>query len=171
MEKSKFFNIIQADFFRYRQKYSMFSLVKLMMSSPGFRCVFILRIQQFIGKTNTPYVPQIIRLKLINSYGMDCSPGSKIGPGLRIEHSVGIVIGASTVIGKNATIMHGVTIGERYVDKRSDGKNPQIGDDVIIGISAIILGDIKIGDRVKIHAQSLVLKNVDDDSTISGKHK
>jgi serine O-acetyltransferase len=115
-----------------------------------------------------PFFPQLIRMRLVHKFGLDISPGSVIGQGLRIEHPVGIVLGASVRIGMNCTIMHNLTIGERYVDARSTGANPTIGDNVIIGIGAIILGYIRIGNNCKILSGSTVLANVADGVSVHG---
>ena len=103
-------------------------------------------------------------------YGAEISPSAVFGPGLKIIHTVGIVIGGGVVVGANATILHGVTIGERRVSNKSDGTYPRIGDNIIIGHSTSILGEIKVGDNVKIAHNSTILKDVDNNLTIIGIH-
>ena len=79
---------------------------------------------------------------------------------------MGIVIGETTTIGNNCTIYHGVTLGGTGKDKYK--RHPDIGDNVIIGCGAKVLGPIKIGNNVKIGANSVVLKEVPDNSTVVG---
>lgn len=105
------------------------------------------------------------------AYGSEIAPSAKFGPGLKIIHTTNIVIGGGVVIGANATILHGVTIGERRVSDESDGIYPIIGNNVILGHSTSILGNIIIGNNVKIVSNSIVLKDVEQNTTVIGIHK
>ena len=98
--------------------------------------------------------------------GIEIHPGAKIGKGLFIDHGMGVVIGETAEIGDNVTIYHGVTLGGTGKDKGK--RHPTIGNNVIIGCGAKILGPISIGDRAKIGANSVVLKNVPKGKTDVG---
>lgn len=98
--------------------------------------------------------------------GIEIHPGAKIGKGLFIDHGMGVVIGETAEIGDNVTIYHGVTLGGTGKDKGK--RHPTIGNDVIIGCGAKILGPISIGDGAKIGANSVVLKNVPKGKTAVG---
>ncbi|ELC8424557.1 serine O-acetyltransferase [Clostridium perfringens] len=98
--------------------------------------------------------------------GIEIHPGAKIGKGLFIDHGMGVVIGETAEIGDNVTIYHGVTLGGTGKDKGK--RHPTIGNNVIIGCGAKILGPISIGDRAKIGANSVVLKNVPNGKTAVG---
>lgn len=98
--------------------------------------------------------------------GVEIHPGAKIGKGLFIDHGMGVVIGETAEIGDNVTIYHGVTLGGTGKDKGK--RHPTIGNDVIIGCGAKILGPISIGDGSKIGANSVVLKNVPKGKTAVG---
>ena len=98
--------------------------------------------------------------------GIEIHPGAKIGKGLFIDHGMGVVIGETAEIGDNVTIYHGVTLGGTGKDKGK--RHPTIGNDVIIGCGAKILGPISIGDGAKIGANSVVLKNVPKGKTTVG---
>ena len=98
--------------------------------------------------------------------GVEIHPGAKIGKGLFIDHGMGVVIGETAEIGDNVTIYHGVTLGGTGKDKGK--RHPTIGNDVIIGCGAKILGPISIGDGAKIGANSVVLKNVPKGKTAVG---
>ena len=98
--------------------------------------------------------------------GIEIHPGAKIGKGLFIDHGMGVVIGETAEIGDNVTIYHGVTLGETGKDKGK--RHPTIGNNVIIGCGAKILGPISIGDGAKIGANSVVLKNVPKGKTAVG---
>lgn len=98
--------------------------------------------------------------------GIEIHPGAKIGKGLFIDHGIGVVIGETAEIGDNVTIYHGVTLGGTGKDKGK--RHPTIGNDVIIGCGAKILGPISIGNGAKIGANSVVLKNVPKGKTAVG---
>lgn len=98
--------------------------------------------------------------------GIEIHPGAKIGEGFFIDHGAGVVIGETCEIGKNVVIYQGVTLGGTGKDKGK--RHPTIGDDVMIGAGAIILGPVKIGSNSKIGAGSIVLKDVPSNSTIVG---
>ena len=98
--------------------------------------------------------------------GIEIHPGAKIGKGLFIDHGMGVVIGETAEIGDNVTIYHGVTLGGPGKDKGK--RHPTIGNNVIIGCGAKILGPISIGDGAKIGANSVVLKNVPKGKTAVG---
>ena len=98
--------------------------------------------------------------------GIEIHPGAKIGKGIFIDHGMGVVIGETEEIGDNVTIYHGVTLGGTGKDKGK--RHPTIGNDVIIGCGAKILGPISIGDGAKIGANSVVLKNVPKGKTAVG---
>ncbi|MGU8586691.1 serine O-acetyltransferase EpsC [Clostridium perfringens] len=98
--------------------------------------------------------------------GIEIHPGAKIGKGLFIDHGMGVVIGETVEIGDNVTIYHGVTLGGTGKDKGK--RHPTIGNNVIIGCGAKILGPISIGDGAKIGANSVVLKNVPKGKTAVG---
>jgi len=96
--------------------------------------------------------------------GVDISRGVRVGPGLRLLHGHGIVVNAHTVIGSDATILHGVTLGQRLSDRDA----PTIGDRCEIGAYAQLLGAITIGDDVHIGAASVVLRDVVDRANVAG---
>ncbi|MBO3363397.1 serine O-acetyltransferase [Clostridium perfringens] len=98
--------------------------------------------------------------------GIEIHPGAKVGKGLFIDHGMGVVIGETAEIGDNVTIYHGVTLGGTGKDKGK--RHPTIGNNVIIGCGAKILGPISIGDGAKIGANSVVLKNVPKGKTAVG---
>lgn len=98
--------------------------------------------------------------------GIEIHPGAKIGKGLFIDHGMGVVIGETAEIGDNVTIYHGVTLGGTGKDKGK--RHPTVGNNVIIGCGAKILGPISIGDGAKIGANSVVLKDVPKGKTVVG---
>ena len=98
--------------------------------------------------------------------GADIHPAAEIGDDFFIDHAIGVVIGETSVIGKSVSIYQGVTLGG--VSSEKGKRHPTIGDHVVIGADATILGNIKIGNNVRVGAGSVVLKDVPDDSTVVG---
>lgn len=98
--------------------------------------------------------------------GIEIHPGAKIGNGLFIDHGMGVVIGETAEIGDNVTIYHGVTLGG--TGKEKGKRHPTVGDNVIIGCGAKVLGPINIGNGVKIGANSVVLKDIPEGKTAVG---
>ena len=98
--------------------------------------------------------------------GIEIHPGATIGKGLFIDHGMGVVIGETAEIGDDVLIYHGVTLGG--TGKDTGKRHPTVGNNVVIGFGAKVLGPINIGNNVKIGANSVVLKDVPDDSTTVG---
>ncbi|EDS78497.1 serine O-acetyltransferase [Clostridium botulinum C str. Eklund] len=98
--------------------------------------------------------------------GIEIHPGAKIGKGLFIDHGMGVVIGETAEVGDNVTLYHGVTLGGTGKDKGK--RHPTVGNNILIGSGAKILGPINIGDNSKVGANSIVLKDVPGGSTVVG---
>ena len=98
--------------------------------------------------------------------GIEIHPGACIGKGFFIDHGDGVVIGETTVIGDNVTLYHGVTLGG--TGKESGKRHPTLGDNVMVSSGAKVLGNINIGNNVKIGAGSVVIKDVPDNCTVVG---
>ena len=98
--------------------------------------------------------------------GIEIHPGAKIGRGLFIDHGMGIVIGETAEIGENVTIYHGVTLGGTGTMKGK--RHPTIGDNVLIGAGAKVLGPVNVGNGAKIGANSVVLQDIPMNATAVG---
>ncbi|MCL1811873.1 MAG: serine O-acetyltransferase, partial [Methanomassiliicoccaceae archaeon] len=98
--------------------------------------------------------------------GCDIHPGATIGEGFFIDHATGVVIGETAVIGNDVTLYQGVTLGGVSFEKGK--RHPTVGNRVVIGANATVLGNIMIGNDVRIGAGSVVLKDVPDNSTVVG---
>ena len=96
----------------------------------------------------------------------DINPGAKIGRGLFMDHATGVVIGETAVIGNDVSILHGVTLGG--TGKEGSDRHPKIGNGVLIGAGATVLGNIKIGKCSRIAAGSMVIKEVESNVTVAG---
>jgi serine O-acetyltransferase len=98
--------------------------------------------------------------------GIEIHPGAQIGRRLFIDHGMGVVIGETTIIGDDVTLYQGVTLGG--TGKEHGKRHPTIGDNVVIGGGAKILGNIKVGNNCRVGAGSVVTRDVPDDSTVVG---
>ena len=98
--------------------------------------------------------------------GIEIHPGARIGKGLFIDHGMGVVIGETAEVGDNVTIYHGATLGGTGKDKGK--RHPTIGNNVIIGAGAKILGPLYVGDNVKVGANAVVLSDIPANSTAVG---
>lgn len=101
-------------------------------------------------------------------FGIEISPRCMIGPGIFFPHTSGTVIGASK-IGRNVTIFQGVTLGAKQIDMSFDvALRPELGDFVVVGAGAKVLGGISLGDNVKVGANSVLLQSVPANATVAG---
>ncbi|MCB1172007.1 MAG: serine acetyltransferase [Leptospiraceae bacterium] len=99
--------------------------------------------------------------------GIEIHPGARIGPGFFIDHGMGVVIGETSVIGSNCVLFHGVTLGG--TGKQRGKRHPTLGNNVLIGTSATLLGAIHIGDNVCVGAESVVInRDIPSDCTVVG---
>lgn len=140
------------------------NILQVIILYPGFHILIFHKLSHFL------YKHKLFFLARLNSQlgrfftGIEIHPGAKIGRRLFIDHGMGIVIGETATVGDDCTIYHNVTLGGTGKDKNK--RHPDIGNNVIIGCGAKILGPIKIGDNVKIGANSTVLKNIPENVTV-----
>lgn len=142
------------------------NILHVILLYQGFHAIVFHRIAHFFYKHKLFFVARLISQLARHLTGIEIHPGAKIGKRLFIDHGMGVVIGETTKIGNNCTVYHGVTLGGTGKDKKK--RHPDIGNNVMIGCGAKVLGPIKIGDNVKIGANAVVLKNVEPNSTIVG---
>ena len=132
----------------------------------GFHILVFHKFAHFLYKHNIMFLARLISQIARFFTGIEIHPGAVLGKRLFIDHGMGIVIGETATIGENCTIYHNVTLGGTGKDKNK--RHPDIGNNVIIGSGAKILGPIKIGNNVKIGANAVVLKDILENSTVVG---
>ena len=123
----------------------------------GFQALAAYRMGSSFRKWGWPILPAVFRRWAIGSCGVDILPQARIGGGCYIAHGLGLVVGGTTVIGEDCTLLQGVTLGEA---RFSEDACPQIGDRVTIGAHAIVLGRISVGDDAFVGAGAVVLEDV-----------
>ena len=149
------------------------SLLSVILTYPGVKAVFFHQISNFFYKAGFDLVARIISQTVRFFTGIEIHPGAKIGKNLFIDHGMGVVIGETSEIGNNVTIYHAVTLGgsSPSIDserQRHEKRHPIIGDDVVIGSGAQIIGPIKVGNNSRIAANAVVVKDVPDNATMVG---
>ena len=149
------------------------SLLSVILTYPGVKAVFFHQISNFFYKAGFDLVARIISQTVRFFTGIEIHPGTKIGKNLFIDHGMGVVIGETSEIGNNVTIYHAVTLGgsSPSVDserQRHEKRHPTIGDDVVIGSGAQIIGPIKVGNKSRIASNAVVVKDVPDNATMVG---
>ena len=132
----------------------------------GFHILFFHRVGHFLYRKKLFFLARLISQIARWLTGIEIHPGAKIGNRLFIDHGMGIVIGETAVVGNNCTIYHGVTLGGTGKDKIK--RHPTLGNNVMVGAGAKVLGPIEIKDNVKIGAGAVVLKDVEEGKTVVG---
>ncbi len=142
------------------------SKIEVFLLYPSIHALIAYRISHFLYENKLFFLARLCSQISRFFTGIEIHPGAKIGKGLFIDHGMGVVIGETAEIGDNVTIYHGVTLGGTGKDKGK--RHPTIGNDVVIGTGAKVLGPIFVGDGAKIGANSVVLKNVPSSATAVG---
>lgn len=142
------------------------SEVEVLLLYPSVHALILYRIAHKLYNKKLFFVARLISQLGRFLTGIEIHPGAKIGRGLFIDHGMGVVIGETAEVGDNVTIYHEVTLGG--TGKEKGKRHPTIGDNVIIGSGAKVLGPIYIGNNVKIGANSVVLKDVPSYATAVG---
>jgi serine O-acetyltransferase len=161
-------SLIKEDLKRYGTKEGVLSFLRTFYLNVGFQSVLVFRFQSLLYEKRMLGLSYLFHHLNFYFFGIDILPGAIIGPGLRIEHPSGIVIGAQVKIGSHCTIMQGVTLGASRVLENNDNNFPEIGQRVLIGANASVLGGILVSDDTKIGAHSLVLKSCSPGTIIKG---
>jgi len=133
---------------------------------PSFRVLFYYKIAHFLYVYHLYFLARLLSEFAKRRTGIEIHPGAQIDDSLFIDHGSGVVIGETTIIGKNVLIFHGVTLGG--TGKEKGKRHPTIQDNVTIGAGAKILGNITIGENSKIGANAVVLKDIPPNSTAVG---
>ena len=132
----------------------------------GFHAIQTHRINHALWRQERKTLAYFLQNRASEVFGVDIHPGAKFGCGIMFDHGTGIVIGETAVLGNNISLLHGVTLGGS--GKESGDRHPKIGDGVMIGANASVLGNIRIGHCAKIGAGSVVVRDVEPQTTVVG---
>ncbi len=141
-------------------------LLEILLCYPGFQAITLHRISHSLWKYRLPLVPRLLSQLTRTLTGIEIHPGAKIGKGVFIDHGMGVVIGETTEIGNRCLLYQGVTLGG--TGKESGKRHPTLAENVVIGAGAKVLGAIQIGANTRIGAGSVVVRDVEENSTVVG---
>ncbi len=142
------------------------SKLQVFLLYPSIHAVIHHKISHFLYRKKLIFLARLVSQISRFLTGIEIHPGAEIGKNLFMDHGMGIVIGETSIIGDNVTIYHGVTLGGVSLEKGK--RHPTVGNDVVIGAGAKVLGNIIIGDNSKIGANSVILKDIPKDSVAVG---
>lgn len=140
--------------------------VEVLLCYPGLHALVMHRLAHRLYLARMPLIPRLMSHAIRFFTGIEIHPGAKIGKKFFIDHGMGSVIGETTEIGDNVTMYQGVTLGG--TGKHTGKRHPTLGDNVVVGANATILGPVNIGAGSRIGAGSVVVRDVPHDSTVVG---
>ncbi len=142
------------------------NFIEVLLLYPGITAVMWHRASHFLYKHNIKFLARWISQTVRFTTGIEIHPGAQIGRRFFIDHGMGVVIGETAVVGDDCTIYQGVTLGG--TGKETGKRHPTLGNNVMVGSGAKILGPFTVGDNSKIAAGAVVLSEVPPDSTCVG---
>ena len=149
------------------------SVLSIVLTYPGVKAVFFHKFAHLFYVAGFDLIARIISQTIRFFTGIEIHPGAKIGKNLFIDHGMGVVIGETSKIGDNVTIYHAVTLGgsSPSIDserQRHEKRHPTIGNDVVIGSGAQVIGPVNVGNGARIAANAVVVKDVPENATMVG---
>ena len=142
------------------------SALEVVLCYPGYKAVRRHRRAHWLWTHNFKLLARLVSQRTVRKTGIEIHPGAVIGEGLFIDHGDGVVIGETTVIGDNVTLYQGVTLGG--TGKDTGKRHPTIGNNVLIGCGAKVLGPFTVGDNSRVAANAVVLSEIPPDCTAVG---
>jgi serine O-acetyltransferase len=140
--------------------------LEVLLCYSGLHAIWMYRLTHWLWRHHLYLLARVLSQVMRNITGIEIHPGATIGPGFFIDHGVGVVIGETAEVGADVTIYHGVTLGGTSLQHGK--RHPTLGDRVVVGAGAKLLGAIVIGDDCRIGANSVVVKSVPPNSVVVG---
>ena len=150
----------------YERDPAVNNIIEVILCYSGLHAIIFHRFSHLLYRVGMRTLPRIISQLVRFFTGIEIHPGAEIGQGFFIDHGMGVVIGETAEIGDNVTIFQNVTLGG--TGKEKGKRHPTLGDGVLVGAGATILGSISVGDNSKVGAGSVVLESVPPNSTVVG---
>ena len=150
----------------YERDPACHGLMQPLLYFKGFQAVQCYRVGHWLWEQGRRDLAYFFQMRVSERFGVDVHPGARIGRGLMIDHAHSVVIGETAVVGDNVSMLHSVTLGG--TGKEHDDRHPKIGDGVLIGAGAKVLGNIRVGNCSRIAAGSVVLEDVPPCKTVAG---
>ncbi len=142
------------------------SVLDVVLTYPGLHAVWGYRLAHALWRADLKLAARVISASVRVVTGVDIHPAAVIGQGLFIDHAIGVVVGETAVIGTDVTMYHGVTLGGLTLDRGK--RHPTVGDRVMLGAGAKVLGPVTLGDDSRIGANAVVVHDVAPGSVIVG---
>jgi serine O-acetyltransferase len=142
------------------------SKLQVIFTYPGFHARLHHRVAHTLHRKRMQFMARLVSYASRFVTGIEIHPGAKIGEGLFIDHGMGVVIGETAEIGDDVTLHQGVTLGG--TSQRRTKRHPTLGNNVVVGVGAQLIGNITIGDNSKVGAGSVVIKSVPPNATVVG---
>lgn len=142
------------------------SYLEPMLFLKGFQGLQAYRVAHILWEENRSFPAKMLQSIISRKFGMDIHPAAKIGYGILVDHATNIVIGETAIVGNNVSFLHGVTLGG--TGNEVGDRHPKIGNGVMLGAHAQLLGNIHIGDGAKIGAGAVVVGDVPAHTTYAG---
>ncbi|HID86910.1 MAG TPA: serine O-acetyltransferase [Anaerolineae bacterium] len=142
------------------------SVPEIILCYPGFHALFFHRLAHWLWERRLHLLGRFVSHLGRALTGIEIHPGARIGPGFFVDHGMGVVIGETAELGENVTLYQGVTLGGTSLKKEK--RHPTIGDNVVIGAGATVLGPITVGENSRIGANSVVVKDVPPNAVVVG---
>jgi serine O-acetyltransferase len=143
------------------------SRLEVFLTYPGFHAIVLHRVAHLFHLGGWKLVARLISAFSRFLTGIEIHPGARIGPGFFIDHGMGVVIGETTEIGEDVTLFQGVSLGGNGKD-RGQKRHPTLGNHVLVGAGAKILGNIRIGEGVRVGSNAVVLQSIPAHCTVVG---
>ncbi|WP_126147423.1 serine O-acetyltransferase [Synechococcus elongatus] len=140
--------------------------LEVLLCYPGFQALVCHRVAHWLYQQRLPVIPRLLSHLSRLLTGVEIHPGARLGQGIFIDHGMGVVIGETAIVGDYCLIYQGVTLGG--TGKQSGKRHPTLANNVVVGAGAKVLGNIQIGENVRIGAGSVVLRDVPSDCTVVG---
>jgi serine O-acetyltransferase len=140
--------------------------IEVLLCYSGLHAIWTYRLTHWLWRHKLRLLARVLAQVTRTLTGIEIHPGAKIGPGFFIDHGMGVVIGETAEVGADVTIYHGVTLGGTSLSHEK--RHPTLGDRVVVGAGAKLLGAIEIGDDCRIGANSVVVKSVPPNSVVVG---
>ena len=141
-------------------------ILEIFLCYPGFQSIVIHRLTHRLWQLKLPLIPRVLSHMNRLFTGIEIHPGAKIGKKVFIDHGMGVVIGETAEIGNNCLLYQGVTLGG--TGKNHGKRHPTLKENVVVGAGAKVLGSIVVGPNTRIGAGSVVVRNVEENSTVVG---
>ena len=142
------------------------NFIEVLLTYSGLHAIICYHLAHALNRLQVPVIPRAIMTIARGLTGIEIHPSATIGRGLFIDHGMGVVIGETAIIGQNVTLFQGVTLGG--TGKEHGKRHPTIGDNVVIGAGAKVLGNITIGNDSMVGANAVVIRDVPEHSTVVG---